>query len=67
MYRLTRYQYPRTANVYPAFAARSALAGFESEIDRLFSSALGELATSAVGPRFPVDLFEDKDSYAVRA
>lgn len=67
MYRLTRYQYPRTANVYPAFAARSPLAGLESEIDRLFSSALGELATSAVAPRFPVDLFEDKDNYSVRA
>lgn len=67
MYRLTRYQYPRTANLYPSFAARSPLAGLESEIDRLFTSALGDFAAPAVAPRFPVDLFEDKDSYAVRA
>jgi HSP20 family protein len=67
MYRLTRYQYPRTANLSPAFAARSPLAGLESEIDRLFSSALGDFAASAVAPRFPVDLFEDKDGYTVRA
>jgi HSP20 family protein len=67
MYRLTRYQYPRTANLYPSFAARSPLAGLESEIDRLFSSALGDFASTAVAPRFPVDLFEDKDNYSVRA
>jgi HSP20 family protein len=59
MYRLTRYQYPR--------AAVSRLAGLESEIDRLFSSALGEFAAPAEAPRFPVDLFEDKESYSVRA
>jgi HSP20 family protein len=59
MYRLTRYQYPQ--------AAVSRLAGLESEIDRLFSSALGGLAAPAVAPRFPVDLFEDKDNYSVRA
>lgn len=67
MYRLTRYSYPRTANLYPAFAARSPLAGLESEIDRLFSNALADFAAPAVAPRFPVDLYEDKDSYAVRA
>jgi HSP20 family protein len=64
MYRLTRYQYPRTANL---FAARSPLAGLESEIDRLFSSAFTEFAAPAVAPRFPVDLFEDKDNHYVRA
>jgi HSP20 family protein len=58
-YRLTRYQYP--------YAGRSALAGLESEIDRLFSSAVADLTAPAVGPRFPVDLFEDKDAYSVRA
>lgn len=58
MYRLTRYQYPTSA---------SRLAGLESEIDRLFSSALGDFAAPAVAPRFPVDLFEDKDAYSVRA
>jgi HSP20 family protein len=68
MYRITRYQYPRTANLVPAFAARSPLAGLESEIDHLISTALGgDFAAPAVAPRFPVDLFEDKDSYSVRA
>jgi len=67
MYCLTRYQYPRTANLYPSFAARSQLAGLESEIDRLFSSALADFAAPAMAPRFPVDLFEDKDNHYVRA
>lgn len=67
MYRLTRYQYPRTASLYPAFAARSPLAGLESEIERLVTTAFGDFAAPAVAPRFPVDLFEDKDNYTVRA
>lgn len=67
MYHLTRYQYPRTASLYPSFAARSQLAGLESEIDRLFSSALADFAAPAGAPRFPVDLFEDKDNHYVRA
>lgn len=66
MYRLTRYHYPRTANLFPSFAARSQLAGLESEIDRLFSSALADFA-APTAPRFPVDLFEDKDNHYVRA
>ena len=50
MYRLTRYQYPRTANLYPSFAARSQLAGLESEIDRLFSSALADFGEPGNAP-----------------
>ena len=67
MYHLTRYQYPRTASVFPSLAARSQLAGLESEIDRLFSAALADFATPATAPRFPVDLYEDKDNTYVRA
>lgn len=68
MYHLTRYHYPRTASLYPSFAARGPLAGLESEIDRLFSSALADFAAApAATPRFPVDLFEDKDNHYVRA
>lgn len=67
MYNLTRYQYPRTASVFPALAARSQLAGLESEIDRLFSAALADFGAPATAPRFPVDLYEDKDSAYVRA
>jgi len=64
MYRLTRYQNPRAASL---MAVHSPLAGLESEIDRLFSSALAEFGSPAVAPRFPVDLFEDKDNHYVRA
>lgn len=67
MYRLTRYEYPRTANLQSAFAARSPLASLESEIDRLFASALADFASPAPASRFPVDLFEDKDNHYVRA
>jgi HSP20 family protein len=67
MYNLTRYNYPRTASVFPSLAARSQLAGLESEIDRLFSAALADFAPSNPAPRFPVDLYEDKDNTYVRA
>jgi HSP20 family protein len=67
MYHLTRYQYPRTASVFPALGARSQLAGLESEIDQLFSAALADFGTPASAPRFPVDLYEDKDNTYVRA
>lgn len=67
MYHLARYHYPRTASVFPSLAARTQLAGLESEIDRLFSAALAGFAPSPVAPRFPVDLYEDKDNTYVRA
>ena len=67
MYNLTRYQYPRTASVFPTLAARSHLAGLESEIDRLFSATLADFTPFATAPRFPVDLYEDKDNTYVRA
>lgn len=67
MYNLIRYHYPRTASVFPSLAARSQLAGLESEIDRLFSAALADFAPPATAPRFPVDLYEDKDNTYVRA
>ncbi len=67
MNRLIRYQVPRTASLFPAFATRSPLAGLESEIDRLFSTALADFATPSYAPRFPVDLYEDNDNAYVRA
>ena len=67
MYNLTRYPYSRTASVFPTLAARSQLAGLESEIDRLFSAALADFSTPATAPRFPVDLYEDKENTYVRA
>jgi HSP20 family protein len=39
----------------------------ESEIDRLFETALGSFAHPASSTRFPVDLYEDNDNTYVRA
>ncbi|AOS44444.1 Spore protein SP21 [Lacunisphaera limnophila] len=64
MNRIIRYTYPRSANL---FANRNPWAGLESEVDRLFESALADLAAPARAPRFPVDLYEDKDNTYVRA
>jgi HSP20 family protein len=63
MYRLTPYS-PRTALFRSP--AHQPWAGLESEIDRLFDAALADFASPAA-PRFPVDLYEDKDNYYVRA
>ena len=63
---LIRYTYPRSSSLAPAYG-RNPWNGLESEIDRLFSSALGELATPAFDHRFAVDLYEDKDNAYVRA
>lgn len=67
--RIVRYTYPTQSRRFsPAFSAftRSPWTGLESELDRLFESALGNLSTPA-GGRFPVDLYEDKDHTYVRA
>jgi HSP20 family protein len=63
MYRIVRYQTPRAtfSNV-----ANSPWIGLEQEVNRLFSSALADLATPTA-PQFPVDLYEDKDNAYVRA
>ena len=63
---LIRYSYPRTTALVPAFG-RSPWNGLESEIDRLFETALGDFATPALEHRFPVDLYEDKENTYVRA
>jgi HSP20 family protein len=67
--RIVRYSYPNSR--LPALGSsfsRAPWSGLETEIDRLFESALGSFTgvpTSAT--RFPVDLFEDKDRTYVRA
>ena len=63
---LIRYSYPHTTALVPAFG-RSPWNGLESEIDRLFETALGDFATPALEHRFPVDLYEDKENTYVRA
>jgi HSP20 family protein len=67
MNRIIRYTYPRSASLTPALANRSPWAALESEMDRLFESTLGDFAAPALAPRFPVDLYEDKDNTYVRA
>jgi HSP20 family protein len=61
------YTYPRTTSLVPAFG-RSPWNGLESEIDRLFETAMGGFTTPpAFEHRFPVDLYEDKENSYVRA
>jgi HSP20 family protein len=65
--RLVRYTYPNYRGFTPAFAGltRSPWSGVESEIGRLFESALPAFNPTAA--RFPVDLYEDKANAYVRA
>jgi len=66
--RIIRYNQPVTRGYARANCGdnRSPWAGFESEIDRLFTSAGGNVAGSKA-TQFPVDLYEDKDNATVRA
>ena len=66
--RLVRYTYPTYRTFTPAFSgsARSPWTGFETEIDRLFETALRDVATTS-SHRFPVDLYEDAANVYVRA
>jgi HSP20 family protein len=67
--KLIRYTYPTYRSLAPALGSftRSPWAGLESEIDRLFETALGSFAGSSAASQFPVDLYEDKDNTYVRA
>ena len=67
--RLVHYTYPSFRTATPAFRGfqRSPWSGFESEIDRLFETALADLGDTASPSRFPVDLYEDKANTYVRA
>jgi len=67
--RLVRYTYPSFRNLVPTLGgfARSPWSGLESEISRLYESALSDLGEGASDTRFPVDLYEDKDNTYVRA
>ena len=66
--RLVRYTYPSFRSLSPAFGSqRSPWSGLETEIDRLFQSALTDFAAPTAATRFPADLYEDKDNVYVRA
>lgn len=66
--RLVRYSYPSFRTLAPTFGSfqRSPWSGLESEIDRLFSTALTDFG-GANANRFPVDLYEDTNNTYVRA
>lgn len=65
--RLVRYTYPTSRSLTTSFGevARSPWSGLETEIDRLFESALRDVSGGA--DRFPVDIYEDADNTYVRA
>ena len=67
--RVVRYNFPAFRNPVATLGSfsRSPWSGLESEIDRLFETALGSLADPASSTRFPVDIYEDKDNTYVRA
>lgn len=67
MNRIIRYTYPRSATLFPAPANRGPWASLESEVDRLLESAFTDFAAPLHAPRFPVDLYEDKENSYVRA
>ena len=64
---LVRYTYPfRSLSPSLSGFQRSPWFGLESEIDRLFETALTDF-NGASATRFPVDLYEDQDNTYVRA
>lgn len=67
--RLVRYTYPTFRTVSPSFGGFSASpwAGLETEIDRMFETALGDFSGNPAPSRFPVDLYEDENNTYVRA
>src|SRR5687768_15287068 len=65
--RLVRYTTPSFQSLTPAFGfQRSPWSGLETEIDRLFETALSDFNGGST-TRFPVDLFEDQNNTYVRA
>ena len=67
--RLVRYTYPNFRSPVSTLGSfsRSPWSGLESEIDRLFESALGGLTDASSTTRVPVDIYEDKENTYVRA
>ncbi len=66
--RLVHYTYPSFRTLAPSFGGfpRSPWSGLETEIDRLFETALSGCAVPA-SSRFGVDLYEDKINTYLRA
>lgn len=66
--RIVRYSYPnhRSPVLSTGGLSRFPWSGLESEIDRLFATALTDF-TGPSATSFPVDLYEDKNNTYVRA
>jgi HSP20 family protein len=63
---IIRYSYPnRGLATYGV--SRNPWRGLETEIDRLFDSALSSYSDRSASTQFPVDIYEDKDNTFVRA
>jgi HSP20 family protein len=66
--RIIRYTQPASRRFAPALSfPRSPWTGFESEVDRLFETALTGFAGAPYDRPFPVDLYEDKENTYIRA
>lgn len=67
--RIVRYSYPSYRSPAAALGrfAQSPWSGLETEIDRLFETALSSFTDGSATSHFPVDLYEDKDNTYVRA
>ena len=66
--RIVRYSYPnfRRPALSPNFSA-APWSRLETEIDRLFETALGDFTGSPASGRFPVDIYEGEGRTFVRA
>lgn len=69
MLSLIRYTNPRSTSLLPSFdlMGRNPWSGIESELDRLFDTALSGFVAPVYDNHFPVDVYEDKDNTYVRA
>ena len=64
---IIHYTHPRSATLLPSLGFGSPWTGLESDIDRLFETAISGFAAPVPDNHFPVDLYEDKDNTYVRA
>ena len=67
--RIVRYTYPAYRNPTTTLGrwSQSPWSGLETEIDRLFETALSSFSDANSTTHFPVDLYEDNDNTYVRA
>jgi HSP20 family protein len=64
---ILHYTNPRNSSLLPSLGYGSPWSGLESDINRLFETALSGVAAPDLDNHFPVDLYEDADNTYVRA